>query len=148
MPRTFKSSYRFKRAFSSGGILFREEAKGPLVALISRAGGKIWCLPKGLVEKGETAQETALREVQEETGLTGKIIQKVGDVTYWFVAPEEKARIFKKVSFFLLQYTGGDPQEHDLEVDEVAWFPIDEAMARLTYANERKLVGKARQILK
>jgi len=117
------------------------------VALISRQGGKVWCLPKGLIEKGESAQEAAAREVQEETGLIGRIVQKLGDVSYWYVSHEEGAKVFKKVSFFLFQHQGGNLKEHDFEVDEVAWMPIDKAVGKLTYEGERRLMLKAKKFL-
>ena len=138
---------KFKRQFSSGGVIFRKTKSGVRVALISRQGGKVWCLPKGLIEKGESVQETALREVQEETGLVGKIVRKLGEVEYWYVSDEEKTKFFKKVSFFLLQHKGGDIRDHDFEVDEVAWFPIAAAAEKMTYPSERKLMRKAEKLL-
>lgn len=139
---------KFKRQFSSGGIIFRRAQGAIRVALISRQGGAIWCLPKGLIEKGESAEEAALREVREEAGLAGKLLRKLGDVQYGYVSKEEKTRYLKKVAFFLLQYQGGTVRDHDFEVDEAAWFPIEEAVRRLTYPSERKLARQARQLLK
>ena len=138
---------KFKRQFSSGGILFRKTSAGVRVALISRQGGKVWCLPKGLIEKGESAQETALREVREETGLTGEIVRKLGDVSYRYLSEEEQTRFFKKVSFFLMKHLGGNTRDHDFEVDEAVWMPIEKAVQKLTYASERKLMRKAKRML-
>ena len=138
---------KFKRQFSSGGVIFRKTKGGIRVALISRQGGEVWCLPKGLIEKGESAQETALREVREETGLVGEIIRRLGEVEYWYVSDEEKTKFFKKVSFFLLRHKEGDIRDHDFEVDEVAWVPIEAAVEKLTYPSERKLVRKAAKLL-
>ena len=138
---------KFKRQFSSGGIVFRKSGPGVRVVLISREGGKVWCLPKGLIEKGESAEETALREVREETGLIGKIVEKLGDVSYWYVSDEERTKFFKKVSFFLLKHQGGNTRDHDFEVDETAWMPIEEAARKLTYESERKLMRKAKRLL-
>lgn len=133
----------YKRQFSCGGILFRKD-RGPIrVALISRMGGKIWCLPKGLVETGEKPEETALREVQEETGLTGKLLQKIGEIHYRYSSKEEKTLYDKRVWFFLMQHTGGSTKDHDFEVDAVRWFPINRAIEKLTYPSERQLMKKA-----
>ena len=117
------------------------------MALISRQGGKVWCLPKGLIEKGESVRETALREVREETGLTGGIVRKLGDVSYRYLSEEEQTRFFKKVSFFLMKHLGGNTRDHDFEVDEAAWMPIEKAVQKLTYAGERKLMRKAKKML-
>ncbi|MBI3615969.1 MAG: NUDIX hydrolase [Candidatus Omnitrophica bacterium] len=138
---------KFKRQFSSGGIVFRKTGAGLRVALISREGGKIWCLPKGLIEKGESVQETALREVREETGLIGKIVRKLGDVSYWYVSDEEGTKFFKKVSFFLLKHQGGNTRHHDFEVDEVAWMPVEKALRKLTYESERRLMLRAKRLV-
>ncbi len=134
---------RFARQFSSGGILFRKGRGGIRLALISRQGGQVWCLPKGLIEKGESLEEAALREIREETGLRGAIVGKLGDVQYWYSIPEGRSRFFKKVSFYLVRHTGGNTRDHDFEVDAVAWFSPEEAIRKMSYESERKLVRKA-----
>lgn len=132
---------------SSGGVLYRQRPQGPEIAIIGLRGGTVWALPKGLVESGEDPQETALREVQEETGLTGRCQGKVGEIEYWFVDRAAGHRIHKRVHFYLFEHTGGDPSQHDLEVEEVRWIPLTEALTRLSYQSERETVEKARQIL-
>lgn len=141
MPKT-------KLQFSSGGIIYRKVGKKIEVALIVRGEGKIFCLPKGKIEKPETPQETALREVEEETGLKGKIDREIGKINYWFYSKEEKARIFKTVYFYLIKYESGETSRHDFEVEEVMWLSIDEALKIMTYPTERKMMQKAKQLLK
>lgn len=135
---------------SSGGIIFRRIQYTYEVALIGRSTQKkerVWCLPKGLVEKGESPEETSLREVKEETGLEGKVIKKLGDISYWYHSREDGARIHKTVHFYLLEFIRGNTEEHDFEVEEVRWFPIREAIDRLAYKSEREIMDKASKTL-
>ncbi|MFQ5880970.1 MAG: NUDIX hydrolase [Candidatus Methylomirabilales bacterium] len=132
---------------SSGGVLYRQGAHGLEIALIGLKGGTVWALPKGLVESGEDPERTALREVQEETGLTGRCVGKVGEIEYWFVDRETRNRVHKRVHFYLFEHTGGDPRQHDFEVEEVRWVPLKEALICLTYRSEREMVEKAAKIL-
>lgn len=134
---------RTRQVVSSGGVIFRVVNDQFEVALISR--GRVWCLPKGLIEKGETGEKTALREVKEETGLDGEIVEKIGEINYNFFRGK---RYFKTVHFFLLKYVGGSLSNHDFEADKVKWFPISEALEILTYVNERKILKKAKEMLK
>lgn len=117
------------------------------VALVAVKGGSVWCLPKGLVDKGEGPEETALREVAEETGLKGRIIEKLGEIKYWYYIKEENAKCKKTVHFFLMEYEGGDLRKHDWEVDDASWFPIDEAVKKARYKGEKVMIEKARKIL-
>jgi len=131
-----------KRVVSSGGVIFRKVNGGFEVALVSRRN--IWCLPKGLIEANETADEAALREVKEETGLNGEIIGKIGEINYSFF---RNRRYFKTVHFYLLKFVGGSIEAHDSEMDKVKWFPISDAIRVLTYVNERKIMRKAVKML-
>ena len=103
------------------------------MALISVKGGKIWCLPKGIIDTYERSNEAALREVKEETGLRGKIIDKIGEISYWFFSKEEGVRVHKTVYFYLMRYVSGNTKDHDSEVDDARWFPIKDVMNVLTY---------------
>lgn len=140
MPKT-------KLQFSAGGVIYRREGRRVEVALIVRGEGKIFCLPKGKIEKPETPQETALREVEEETGLKGRIEKEIGKINYWFYSKEEKGRIFKTVYFYLIKYESGETSGHDFEVEEVKWLPIDESLKIMTYPSERKIMQKAKRLL-
>ena len=128
---------------SAGGVVFKVIDKKLRVALISI--GNLWFLPKGLIEPGETVEETALREVKEETGLEGEIVEKIGKISYDFI---REKHYFKTVHFYLLRHIGGSVRNHDSEVDKVKWFPISAALLLLTYRLEKNILEKAEELLK
>ena len=128
------------REFSSGGLVIRNMRGRPHLAVV-RVRNEILALPKGHPEKGESMKEAALREVREETGLTGEIEEKLGDVRYWYARGGE--RVFKVVSFYLLRYLSGRIADHDHEVEEALWIPLDEAPKRLAYGGEREMARTA-----
>ena len=135
------------RDVSAGGVVYR---RGPTdgsfeVALVGRLRPKRWALPKGTPEVGETLEGTAVREVGEETGLLVRIEQPLDQIQYWFVWGG--VRHFKTVHFYLMHVVGGDTANHDGEYDVVEWFPIGEALRRLSYPNEARVVDKAQQVL-
>ena len=139
---------RTVREISSGGVVYRRHKGVTEVALI-RVRDK-WRLPKGKVEEGEGLQETALREVREETGLEGRMVAKLGDITYWYTNKTregETIRIFKRVYFYLIRRLRGDIDRHDEEVEEVSWLPSEEAVKKLSYPAERGTMRKARMLL-
>jgi 8-oxo-dGTP pyrophosphatase MutT (NUDIX family) len=136
-----------KRQFSAGGVLVRRLNGRWVMAAIRPAGKKpgTWALPKGRIDEGERGEETALREVAEETGAHGRSLGKLGDVRYTFTWKGE--RIFKVVSFFLVRYEGGRlgdlTPEFRHEVAEVRWLPLEEAPRLLAYGGEREMAQKA-----
>ncbi len=137
------------KQISAGGVLFRESSGQIEIALIATRDGRVWGLPKGLAEASENLARTAHREVEEETGLTGKIIKKIESIHYWYSHKEgdRTTHYFKIVYFFLMKLTGGDTARHDHEVGEVRWFPIEEALKKVTYPGEQNIIRKARELL-
>jgi 8-oxo-dGTP pyrophosphatase MutT (NUDIX family) len=144
-----QSQIQRRRELSAGGVVWRRARNGALeVALIRPRHSKAWALPKGHLEEGETAREAAIREVREETGLEVASADPLGQIAYVFSWRDRKdgplTRIFKRVEYFLMECAGGDVADHDHEVDEVAWRPLNRALARATYENEREILSKAR----
>ena len=106
-----------------------------------------WSLAKGTPDQGETLEETALREVREETGLEVKLESPIGSIDYWFADRDGEARYHKTVHFYLMAPVGGHPDHHDPEFDVVQWFPFDEAIEALTYPNEVGVLRQAAQLI-
>lgn len=133
---------------SAGGLVVDRTTPRPQAALIGRLdrrGRLLWSLPKGHVEAGESAEDAAVREVEEETGIRGRVVAVLGTIDYWFVADDR--RIHKTVHHYLLEAAGGQLSDADVEVDEVAWVPLDELRSRLAYAGERRLAETATGLL-
>jgi 8-oxo-dGTP pyrophosphatase MutT (NUDIX family) len=131
-------------ATSAGGIVIRFVADSPQLVVGKRKrerDGVSWTLPKGTPNPSETTEETALREVREETGLDVRIIRAFDGIEYFFV--QGRTRIHKTVHYFLMVPTGGDLGRHDHEFDEVRWIGFDEAATLLTFETERALVARA-----
>jgi 8-oxo-dGTP pyrophosphatase MutT (NUDIX family) len=137
---------RVQREFSAGGVLVRT-IRGRIMLAAIRPGGhdRVWALPKGRIDAGETAAQAAVREVREETGVDGRLLAKLGDVRYVYTWQGE--RIFKVVSFFLLRAgrgrIGAIEESMRIEVGEARWLPLEEAPRLLTYGGEREMAAKA-----
>ncbi len=123
---------------SYGGVTVRGED----VLVITPAGRRrITALPKGGPQEGETAEQTAGREVREETGINVDVREPLGDVSYWYRRGGQ--RIYKTVHFYLCHFVSGDTADHDHEVDDARWIPLREARTALTYPGERELIERA-----
>ena len=135
-----------KLQFSAGGVAYRERDSVIEVALISVGDDNRWQLPKGLVDKGESTEDAAVREVREEAGIETELVERLDKVEYWYFWNEdgERVRYHKFVYFYLLRYKSGDVSNHDHEVNEARWFNIDEAISVLAFDSEKKIVEKAR----
>lgn len=143
-----------KLQFSAGGIIVHENK----VLLCQHSQHHGWVFPKGLMGdhiENEGKEETALREVQEETGAIGKIIKPLAPVTYWFKFSREAGSrgagegdlIKKTVYYFLMDYVGGDITKHDHEMEDVEWVPIDEVEKRLTYESDKEVWQVAKRLI-
>ena len=128
---------------SAGGVVYRFQDGRLELVLCGRTELGQWSLPKGSPEPGETLEQTALREVREETGLEIELVAPLGSITYWFTSPEEGARFRKTVHFFLMRPLGGSLDKHDPEFDEARWYPLEQALEVMSYRNERHVVRLA-----
>ena len=133
------------REFSAGGVAVRNFRGRPFVAAIRVKGGTVLALPKGQIDAGERAAEAAAREVREEAGVTAELVEKLGDIRYWYQRDGE--RVLKVVSFFLFRYRSGSVRDHDHEVDSAEWVPLEDAPRLLEYRGERQMARAAMSAL-
>jgi 8-oxo-dGTP pyrophosphatase MutT (NUDIX family) len=128
------------REFSAGGVVVRRMEGRPFVVVV-RVRDAILALPKGHPNGDESAAAAARREVREETGVEAELVEKLGDIRYWYARSGK--RVLKSVSFFLFRYRSGDVADHDHEVQEALWIPLSEARERLAYKGERQMAESA-----
>lgn len=137
MPR--RPARRVRDAIAAGGVVIRDSGRGQEVVIAGREG--MWVLPKGTPDGGERIEQTATREVREETGLDVRIVRPLGTIEYWFALP--RGRIHKTVHFFLMEALGGDTAHHDHEYEEVRWVPVEEARRLLSFDTYREMLERA-----
>lgn len=149
MPRTLPRQQvrrpRVEETSAGGLVVDIKRDAAALIARHDRRGRLVWSLPKGHIERGETPEEAAIREVREETGITGRILEPLGTIDFWFVVDDK--RVHKTVHHFLLVSSGGTLTDEDPEVVEVDWVPLDDLEDRLEYPDERDLVSGVRRLL-
>ncbi|MCL5433139.1 MAG: NUDIX domain-containing protein [Patescibacteria group bacterium] len=137
-----------KFEFSAGGVLYKREKDKILILVAQHSQHHGWVFPKGLIGdtiKGEKKEETAVREVEEETGILGKIEKELNPVTYWYQFKGEKIK--KTVYYFLMRYVSGDTTKHDDEMENVEWLDFNEAGKRLTYKSDKRVWEEAKSML-
>jgi 8-oxo-dGTP pyrophosphatase MutT (NUDIX family) len=130
------------RELSAGGVVVRGTDVIVIVPTRRDAhGNRVLALPKGHVDAGETPEQAAAREVREEAGVEAELVGSLGDVRYFY--QREGRRVAKRVEFFLFAYRGGSPDDHDDEVEEARWMPLEEAAGALSYRGEREMAARA-----
>lgn len=133
---------------SAGGLVVRKRGNRAQICLVSKKGGRVWAFPKGRVDPGETLEQTAVREVLEETGHEAAIIDKLDLIEYYFFLKENNTFYHKTVTFYLMKLTKENAQERDEEAHSVGWYDAGVAKKKLSYLNEKKILGKAEGLLK
>ena len=129
------------REFSAGGLALRRFRGREFVAAVRVKDGRVLALPKGHIDPGESAADAATRELREEAGIDGRLVEKLGDVKYWY--SRDGDRVMKVVSFFLFRYRSGSVRDHDFEVDSAEWVPLEDAPRLLSYRGEREMAKAA-----
>jgi 8-oxo-dGTP pyrophosphatase MutT (NUDIX family) len=128
--------------FSAGGVVVRGREVVVIVPTRRAANGsKVLALPKGHADPGETQVQAAVREIREEAGVEAELREPLGHVRYWYM--RDGRRIGKQVDFYLFDYRAGDVRDHDHEVEDARWMPLEEAAKALTYEGEREMAARA-----
>ena len=147
--RTSAIKLPVKEQVSAGGVVFRGDKGTIEVVIVSVGGQNRWQLPKGMVEKGESPETAAVREAREEAGVSSEVVQLIETIEYWYAGLDNgiRVRFHKRVHFYLLRYISGDTKEHDWEVNEARWVPINDATSQLAFDNERRVMQQARDLI-
>ena len=135
-----------KREFSSGGAVFKKDGDKTWWLVCKHSGYHKWVLPKGLVEQGEGLEETAMREVEEECGIKTRVVVKIPEPEK-YVYTMNGIKIFKQVSYFLMEYIEGDIKDHDFEMEAVEWMEYEKALETLNFHGAKKVLEKAKGLL-
>jgi 8-oxo-dGTP pyrophosphatase MutT (NUDIX family) len=138
-----------KEQVSAGGVVFRGEKDNVEVVIVSVGGQHRWQLPKGLVDAGEKPEITAVREAREEGGVSSEVVELIESIEYWYAGLDNgiRVRFHKRVHFYLLRYLSGDTKDHDWEVNEARWVPVEDAASQLAFDNEKRVMESARELL-
>ena len=134
--------------FSAGGVVFKKESKKTYILVSQHSGHHGWVFPKGFIGdhiENESKEDTAIREVKEETGALGKILKSLTPVTFWYQMDNEKHK--KTVYYFLMEYIGGNITKHDWEMENVEWLEMEKVEERLTYSSDKKVWEEARELI-
>ena len=134
---------------SAGGVVYREVSGHIEVIIIAVGPNNRWQLPKGLVDKNEKPEVTAVREAREEGGVVSEVVEHIETIEYWYAGLENgiRVRFHKRVHFFLLRYLSGDTKDHDWEVNEARWVPVEDASAQLAFDNEKRVMQRAAELI-
>jgi len=138
-----------KEQVSAGGVVFRGDKGSVEVVIVAVGGQNRWQLPKGLVDAGENPEIAAVREAREEGGVSSEVVQLIDTIEYWYAGLDNgiRVRFHKRVHFYLLRYISGETKDHDWEVNEARWVPIDDATSQLAFDNERRVMQQARDLI-
>lgn len=134
--------------FSAGGVVFQKTPKGIDILLCQHSYHHGWGFPKGLIgdkKEGESKEETAIREVKEETGADGEILGQIEPITYWYKFENEKVK--KTVYYYVMKYLGGDISKHDFEMEDVKWVEKDKVLDTLTYKSDKEVFKRAEPVI-
>jgi 8-oxo-dGTP diphosphatase len=138
-----------KFEFSAGGVVFKKSEKETHILVGQHSQHHGWVFPKGLIGdniKGEKKEDTAVREVEEETGVKAKILQELTPVAYWYQFEDEKRK--KTVYYYIMECIEEDFSKRDMELEHVEWLPIDEVEKRLSFPSDKKVWEEAKQLIK
>jgi len=139
--------YKIKQEISAGAVVFDYINQSPVIVIYGRQSASQWCLPKGKIELGENPEQAAIREVQEETGIKGEILEPLEDIHYKYIDEKRCLELDKIVHFFLMRKQAVVSEELDPEVESVEWLSIDQALEKLSFESERMVVEKSRQLI-
>lgn len=135
-----------RQEISAGGVVYRRGPDGIEILIGKASSYQRWVLPKGLVKRNESYEDAAVREAEEETGVKVRLVAPLGDPEK-YIYSARGVRVFKEVTYFLMEYVEGSIEHHDHEMDEVRWVSIDDALTLLAYEGARSVVRRAQTML-